>query len=471
MADGDDQRRFDSWMSAVTGLGGPKDKRNSYWHQPDAVLTIQQTNDLFRFSDIAARICSMPPDESLADCWEVKVDDPELKNALAERLKELAAVAAFKDAATFGRVAGDCALFVDVADGRPLAAALDPSRVTKINFLRKVERDLLQPYAYYSDPRAPNFGLPSVYEIGPSGGPGLVGHSFDRVLVHESRFLWFTGARTSDYARRQQLWWHDSVLQRVQNVLRDFGVAWDNAALLLGNSVQGVYSVQDLVKILNAPDGAKLLSQRIDLLDYARGATKSLVIDAESEKFEYIIAPLTSLPDILDRFGQRLAAAADGMPVTKLLGISPAGMNATGENDRKNWFALLSAFRTDHLTQPAVKLTELLLNELGNADADYQVTWPPLDKPSEAEAATIRNTMATSDATYISSQVLTPEQVVKARFGGPDGYSIETHIDMAEWQAARDEQDAKDAELALAEAEIAAKSAKPVPGKPVGPAA
>ncbi len=61
----------------------------------------------------------------------------------------------------------------------------------------------------------------------------------------------------------------------------------------------------------------------------------------KKDSFTRVQTPLTNLSDILDRFATRLAAAAD-MPVTLLMGMSPAGLNATGESDRAFFYDRVS---------------------------------------------------------------------------------------------------------------------------------
>ena len=83
---------------------------------------------------------------------------------------------------------------------------------------------------------------------------------------------------------------------------------------------------------------------------------------------------------MLDRFLQSVSGAAD-IPGTRLLGQSPAGMNATGESDLRNYYDRLQAmFRMDEA---------LIRSALGSRPADVYYDWAPLWGMSEKEKADV----------------------------------------------------------------------------------
>jgi phage-related protein (TIGR01555 family) len=420
-------------------LGTSADKRTSYFFTPRETLTPEQCVWLYEHCDLAARICDLVPEEALSEFADLRIaDDEVLQGAMCDRLRELDWTSQVLDAAVFGRVYGDTFIFCDVcsmsatvSDDPQMPLSVD--RVRKVVSLSKVERWQCTVEKFYDDPRdRARFGRPEVYRVQPDSGGGV---SAQEWLVHETRMLKFEGARTTSYSARGNNWWHFSVLQRVHDVLRDFSVSWDNAALLLSNNVQGVYKVKGLAAILGAPDGAKNLANRVMAIDKFKSILKSLILDVE-EDYEYKSAPLTDVPNMLDRFASRLAAASGGIPVTKLFGVSAAGLNATGEGDRKAWHQVLAAYRRDEIQPQLERLMVMLFAEAGkvrlanerpDVTVDWTLTWPELDQPTELEAAQIRSAMATADTAYITNQVLSPETVAKSRFPA-SGYSLETNV-------------------------------------------
>jgi phage-related protein (TIGR01555 family) len=76
--------------------------------------------------------------------------------------------------------------------------------------------------------------------------------------------------------------------------------------------------------------------ERYTLANMAKGINGMLLLDSE-EEYETKSASFAQLPEVLDRFLQIVSGAAD-IPATRLLGQSPAGMNATGESDLRNYY-------------------------------------------------------------------------------------------------------------------------------------
>jgi hypothetical protein len=86
---------------------------------------------------------------------------------------------------------------------------------------------------------------------------------------------------------------------------------------------------------------------------------------------------------------QIVSGAAD-IPATRLLGQSPAGMNATGESDLRNYYDRLSAMQELEMTPATALLDECLIRSaLGSRDPDIHYKWAPLWGMSEKEKAEV----------------------------------------------------------------------------------
>ena len=66
---------------------------------------------------------------------------------------------------------------------------------------------------------------------------------------------------------------------------------------------------------------------RAALTARGKGINGALLMDAE-DTYDQKTASFATLPDIIDRFMQ-MVSAASGVPMTRLFGISAAGLNAT----------------------------------------------------------------------------------------------------------------------------------------------
>lgn len=423
--------RMDSWQSRFSGLNSSGDKRTHFRQTIDPVLTAEAADLLYNQNDLAALICELYPEEALAqgvrlqvsvsDDAQDTIDGTDIDSKLCARLKELRAVKLVKECAIFARVHCDCFIFIGVDDGAASQAEpLDVSKVRKINFLKVAQRTQLSTNTQYTDPLDPKFGEPQTYRLTPANG--------QQVVVHESRFLKMHGARASFEAWRRNGYWHFSVLQRIQFVLRDFCLTSDSAALLIQNASQGVFKLKGFLALLGSAGGAKALETRAQLMELGRGAANSILLDTE-EEFDYKGIALTGVPEMLDRGAARLCTSAK-IPVTKLTGVAAGGLNATGEGDRRNWQSQLNAYRTDHLQEPFDRILEILCIEQKIPD-DVAVTleFPPLEQSTDMQTAELRNKQALTDQIYVNGGVVTPEEVAVNRFPR-EGYSLDTALNL-----------------------------------------
>ena len=79
--------------------------------------------------------------------------------------------------------------------------------------------------------------------------------------------------------------------------------------------------------------------------------------------------------------------------MTKLFGRSPAGMNATGESDLKNYYDYVDSQREAKLRPALQKLLPVLcMSAWGFVPDDLDFTFPPLWTPTAKEVADIAKT-------------------------------------------------------------------------------
>ncbi len=452
--------RNDTWNSILTGLGvAADDKRTSVGFAAD-IVTDGLAAELWRGDDIAARVIEEPPGDMLREGFElvVKPDEDEIaarnsgqliaetpkvdrKDGPEQERKQMSedVIALWDDmqltdklerVLQYERAYGGGALLLGVKDNAgSLELPLDPARVRELSYLTTLEKRELVPETWYTDPFAPKFGEPKLWRVTPTAPGGSDGIS---VLVHESRLLIFGGVRVS---RSMQNGTHsgfgDSVITRMYNVLRDFQSAWGGVGNMLQDFSVAVHKIVGLAELV-ASDNLEAIQGRIKAIHLSRSIMRTTVIDAE-EEFQRHTTSITGLPDLLSQFGTRLAAAA-GMPVTRLMGTSPKGLNATGEHDLDNYYDRIS----DHQRKTTAKIEYLI--RILMASLDYKepvawgIQWRPLEQESNLEKAQARKVQAETDAILIDRGMASAEEIAVSRYGG-DEYSYETVIDFDERDA------------------------------------
>lgn len=454
------QARKDAWQNMVSAIGDPtRDKRMGARFAADRIVDLE-AEDIWRGDDMAARAVEVIPDEIMRAGWEVVIK-PDLRakgekkadgrrrdsssdvfpdEAVEQAVKEqIEAVADYCDAleweTKFGeamakeRGYGGGAILPGIRDGeKDLSRPLDFKRIQSVDWLDSLQPLELIPYQWYLDPMGPNYGKPELYWM-QRFSVGNIGAS-QRIPIHESRLIIFPGVVVSPRQVREHWGWGDSILVRMQEVLRDFQQSWQGAALLMQDFSQMVMSIEGLADSF-ATGEQDLLIERMRMVDLGRSLTRSVIIDAK-EKAERQTTPTTGLADLLDRFCTRLAAAAQ-IPVTLLMGQAPAGLNATGDADVRNFYDSVAAKRRRFLLPRLRRFLAMVFAAKrgptgGAAPARWSIKFGALWQLTDVQQAEVRKTMADADGVYVDKGVLVPEEIAVSRFGG-DEYSMDTHLD------------------------------------------
>lgn len=460
--------RFDAWQNALTGIGNAlTDKRMSTTFDLEIILP-EYAEQLWRGDDLAARIVETWPNEMLRQGYDVTVAEDDssetdesyvdaasrgdgaawvtrkrarmdakkkgekLQDLVTKKLEELGANEAFHKALCYRRAYGGGAILLGANDGvADLQLPLKEDAVSSIDFLTVLEPRELMPLYYYADPRAPKFGQVAIYQlqtIAP-GAPMPSEKNFGITLqrVHESRLIVFMGSRVTRRVTNEAVaGWGDNVFTRCNRVLSDFNVSWASAGILVHDFAQAIFKIKGLAEAM-AMDKDDLLKIRMRAVELSRSTARAVLIDSE-EDFKREQTPVAGLPELLDRFMSRLAAAAD-MPLTLLMGQSPGGLNATGDSDVRFFYDRVSSAQERDLRPALERLIRLILISMGGDEPDqWGVEFRPLWQATEKEQADARFVQAQTDQIYIVNDVVSPDEIAKSRFGG-DQYSFQTQID------------------------------------------
>jgi uncharacterized protein len=114
------------------------------------------------------------------------------------------------------------------------------------------------------------------------------------------------------------------------------------------------------------------------------------------------------LPDVHSRLLQEVSGAAD-IPLTRLLGQTPGGLQSTGENDIRNYYDGISSKQEDVLRPILDRVDALLIpSALGAAKADLWWEFNELWQLSEKDQSDIFARAATAIKT-LSDAALVPD--------------------------------------------------------------
>jgi phage-related protein (TIGR01555 family) len=254
------------------------------------------------------------------------------------------------------------------------------------------------------DMASPDYGMPRMFRI--NGGTA------GQQDIHPSRVICFRGdpLPMGGGMSQSDVFWGASRLERVVGEVEKS----DNASRWFAELVKKAkllrIGIPDLADMVATQGGQQKLDARVATIAMGENTLNATVYssaaakDGPGETISDYQVTWNGIPAMMDAFDQRVAAVAD-IPFTRLMGRSPAGMNATGQHDTDNWNKAVAAGQNLEL-RPCLEALDAFL--IPSAGVSAKVTWrfAPLSTPSEAEeAATFKTFMEAIEKVQASATI------------------------------------------------------------------
>jgi phage-related protein (TIGR01555 family) len=376
----------DSLTNLVSRMGTERDKAaHSVYAAP--LLSDEQIAAAYRGAWLPRKIVDIPALDSCRKWRNWQADEKAIEAIEAEE-KRLHVRGKVLEARTKARLYGGAAILIGTGE-QDLSQELNLDGIGAggIKYLTVLARRQLNSGEIERDPASEWFNRPSKYTLANQSGA--------QVEIHPSRLVIFHGAAVADddigHALNQG--WGDSVLVAVLDAIKNADSTAANIASLVFEAKIDIIRVPNFMQNLGDESYKQKILERYTLANTAKGINGTLMLDKE-EEYESKTASFATLPDILAQFLQITAGAAD-IPVTRLLGQSPAGLNSTGESDLRNYYDRISAMQEIEMTPAMFRLDEALIRSAtGGRDKSIYYTWSPLWQMSEKEKADVFKTKA-----------------------------------------------------------------------------
>ena len=392
----------DSLQNLIANIGTGTDRVSKSKFVPDNFFSNDELAGMY-MGWLGRRIVDLVPDEALKKGWTVvcpswtpdKIDilDTYIQNRLnlPEKLNQ-----ALKGSRIFGG-----AILLAIVDSRYGSFSNEiPDFLPKNSLLGMQMYDAWQCYpslVNFTNPLKKNYRYPESYTIGASG---MFVHTYSQnaqgeakddfiqgTLVNWTRVERFEGSWLPWYARQRNLYWGQSILSSSYEAVRNAkGVDASIASLLFRASVP-VLKVEDLAGIIADPEAREAFLERVNLLNYGMSNNNMAIIDANEQLESFEPGAISNLDAILERY-YILVSTATGIPVTKLIGESARGLNATGEGDLNNYYDMLEDYQKQTIKPALMELYKKwivpsLFDEL--IPKDFDIQFPPLERVSPKE--------------------------------------------------------------------------------------
>ena len=225
--------------------------------------------------------------------------------------------------------------------------------------------------------------------------------------VHVSRLLRFVGREVPDMLKPAYAFGGLAMSQMAKPYVDN----WLGVRQSVADIVQA-FSVFVLSTNMGAdlsPQGNELFD-RVDLFNNIRNNRGTMVLDKESEEFQNVAAPLGTL-DALQAQAQEHMAAVSRIPLVKLLGISPHGLNGTAEPEIRVFYDSIHAFQEKFFTRHLRTVIAFAqINIWGKVDPDISFIYEPLWSLDEKGQAEVDKIKAETGQILIDDGTLHPEE-------------------------------------------------------------
>lgn len=207
--------------------------------------------------------------------------------------------------------------------------------------------------------------------------------------IHTSRFIPFIGREVPDILKAAYSFGGLALTQMAKPYVDN----WLRTRQSVSDLIHAftVFVMSTNFNQLAGADGANIL-KRLQVFNNFRDNTGLMVVDKDTEALTNVSAPLGTL-DQLQAQSQEQMAAVSKIPLVKLLGISPHGLNASSEGEIQVFYDSIHAFQAKFFTPGLRRIIGFAqLNIWGYIDPrivfDYEPLWS-LDEKGEAEVRKI----------------------------------------------------------------------------------
>ncbi len=262
--------------------------------------------------------------------------------------------------------------------------------------LRPIEPVWVSPHDYEtSNPLKPNWYKPNAWHV-------------MAMEVHASRLLTTIPFPVSDLLKPAYSFGGLPLVQLGKPYVDN----WLNVRQATADIAQA-YSIFVLATDLSATlagGAGEDVDKRVKLFNKYRSNKGTLVIDKNAEDFKNISANIAGI-EAIQAASQEHMSAAWRIPLVKLTGISPSGLNASSEGEVRVYYDLIKSMQEQIIRPHLQIIMDLCSIELfGDVDGDITFEFTKLFETTELEAAQIRTADAQTGSLLIQGGVIATEE-------------------------------------------------------------
>lgn len=363
--------------------------------------------------------------------------DPQDQQAIQKTMTRLGVWDRLGDCVRWGRLYGG-AIAILLIDGQDVRTPFVAESVGPDQFkgLLCMDRWMLDPdLSDLVTDYGPELGLPKYYRVMETA-PALRG----KVIHHTRIALRHVGVELPYQQALAENLWGMSVLERLYDRMTMFDSASTGAGQLVYRAWMRTLKIKDLRSVIAAGGAAMVgMMQYTDVMRRYQSMEGITLLDMEDELEVQEHGAFSGLADVVMMFAQQISGALQ-IPLVRLLGQSPAGLNSTGESDLRTYY--------DNITQQQNRLMHRGVNMIYETVArsegidpgdDFGVDFTSLWQMEPAAKADVAGKVTTAVTAAYDKGIITQQVAAKELKQSSKGTGVFTNISDDDIQAAEDD--------------------------------
>lgn len=387
----------DRLTNVMSGMGTAVDRRGDLFYN-FIPIDGAQAEAGYRSSWLIRKIVDVPPLD-MTRSWRDWQAEASIIEKLEAEEKRLQLKDKCQRALILARLFGGSALILGTNDPDPMQELKPGTSKGSLTYVHVLSRWKLSHGAQRLDPADPWAGQPVYFSFTTGNG--------QMVKLHPSRVIPFVGQKAPEGGFYSSLswFWGDPIMQSIGDAVRNADLAQSGFSGLIDRASVDVLKLKDLMSIVGTSEGEEKIKARLAAANMGKSNYRALVIDTEDD-WSQLQVNWAGIPAVMDSFLLIVAGAAD-IPMTRLLGQSPRGLQSTGDGEERDYQSMIQA-RQDELLKPALdRIDELLIpSAIGSRPTDIYYVFGPLQEENEKDWAAIEAQLATTIKTYADTGLL-----------------------------------------------------------------
>ncbi len=336
--------------------------------------------DMYRMSWLARRIVDCVADDMGRDGIELTVpENQDAVKAFEDAEQTTGLWDDITDCIRWGRLYGG-GLAAIIIDGQDPATPLDAATIGigQYKGLMVFDRWEVTPSSDAIAELGRDFGHPVFYTVNETN-----------VRFHYSRVIRFFGAPLPKKEARREQFWSASVLEKVADEIAHVKTGDAGVANLLRFAHLRIFSIEDYREMIaSGGDTEGRVIKHFSAIAKMQNILGATILDGK-DKFQTTTYSFAGVRDVQQGLMERVSGGAE-IPMTKLTGESPGGLNANGESMERSYYEKVMRDMERDLRPSLNRIIPVILQSaLGHVPEGWSFQFRPLYQLRDSEKAVV----------------------------------------------------------------------------------